>query len=462
MNRLFRSLQAKYMLIILMALFLIQATYLFIAIFVFTIGQNLRESRAPEGTPDPQVIEKRWHAEAGSLAHVSAETVAEHFARWKTLYPAASMFWVDEHGALAAQLDVKAPLPSEWTASFTAKFIKERYGGDPFTVIAFVGPEGTKGFIVFEIPRTAFDPPLVQVNKHYGSILIFGMVVVVCLFILVSYLFFRGIRKRLLHVQEAMAIKDTDGLPVPIRVKKQDEIGQLERTFNEMVAQLKESKRREREEEQLRRELIANLSHDLRTPLTKIRAQTYSIGKEALSPEGRQAMESLEASVEYIDRLMENLMAYSLLMASKLHYEPQQIDVVRYVREHLASWYPVFEKEGFVIDIDIRPLENNRWTVDPGWLGRVLDNLLQNVLRHAKEGKYLAVGTESTDRYDAIVISDRGRGMNRTSGKSGAGIGLSIVDRMVRGMKLDWEMESGEGGTTVRIKKPKKNEIPKF
>lgn len=93
--------------------------------------------------------------------------------------------------------------------------------------------------------------------------------------------------------------------------------------------------------------------------------------------------------------------------------------------------------------------------VDPIWLGRVVDNLLQNVLRHAKSGGYVCVRTESTDRYDAIVISDRGKGMKNESHEAGAGIGLSIVDMMVKGMKLDWDIESSEYGTTIKIKKYK-------
>ena len=154
------------------------------------------------------------------------------------------------------------------------------------------------------MPRTEFDPPLAHIYDRYGIIFVFGIVFIIFLFIFVSFLFFRSIRKRLLHLQDAMEIRDVDGLPIEIAVKKKDEIGQLEKTFNQMVCELRESKQREQQEEQLRRELIANLSHDLRTPLTKVRAQTYSIAKESLSEDGQKAIKSLEASVVNIDRLM--------------------------------------------------------------------------------------------------------------------------------------------------------------
>lgn len=451
MKRFFQSLQAKYMAIILVALFLFQAAYLLVAMLAMGLQEDISGEKSKNET-DPNQIEEKWHSDAKKLERASKVAILSHFSKWKKKYPDASMFWVDEHGNLMEQLDVKGDLPANWTPAFTAKFIKERYGGDPFTVISFIGGDEKNGFIVLEIPRNLFLPPIVEVTEKYGLLLGAGLLLIITLFIIVSFLFFRGIRKRLLHLQEAMERRDTDNLPIGIDVQKNDEIGQLEQTFNEMILELKESKQREQEEEQLRRELIANLSHDLRTPLTKINAQTYSIAKENLSPEGKQAVKALETSIVNIDRLIENLMSYTLLMASKHKQELIELDAVRFVRESMASWYPVFEKESFDIIIELEPFEE-KWLADPMWLGRIFDNILQNVLRHAKDGLYLKVATESTYEYDAIVFIDNGKGLKNSSNEKGAGIGLSIVDMMVKGMRLDWEMESGNEGTAIRIKR---------
>ena len=451
MKRFFQSLQAKYMTIILVALFLFQAAYLLIAMLAMGLQEDISGEKS-KNESDPNHIEEKWHADAKKLERASQEAILSHFSKWKKKYPDASMFWVDEHGNLMEQLDVKGDLPANWTPGFTAKFIKERYGGDPFTVISFIGGDEKNGFIVLEIPRNLFLPPIVEVTEKYGLLLGAGLLLIITLFIIISFLFFRGIRKRLLHLQEAMERRDMDNLPIGIDVQKNDEIGQLEQTFNEMILELKESRQREQEEEQLRRELIANLSHDLRTPLTKINAQTYSIAKEKLSPEGKQAVKALETSIVNIDRLIENLMSYTLLMASKHKQELTELDAVRFVRESMASWYPVFEKESFDIIIELEPFEE-KWLADPMWLGRIFDNILQNVLRHAKDGLYLKVATESTYEYDAIVFIDNGKGLKNSSNEKGAGIGLSIVDMMVKGMRLDWEMESGNEGTAIRIKR---------
>ncbi|WP_285397159.1 HAMP domain-containing sensor histidine kinase [Lysinibacillus sp. fls2-241-R2A-57] len=444
----FRSLLAKYMLIIFLAISIVQLSYFAIAAFVFGIGKTdfssevLRESE----------IEEKWHAEAKSIKIITEETITQRFEDWQKQYPKASMFWVSEDGTLLTKVNVEEQIPSKWTPAYTTKFIKERYGGDPFTVIAFLGDDESNGFIVFEMPKELFKPPLVNVYEKYGAIILLGVIAIILFFIVVSFLFFRGIRKRLLHLQEAMEIRDVDALPIETKVKKKDEIGQLEQSFNRMVCELRESKNREQKEEQLRRELIANLSHDLRTPLTKIRAQSYSISKEELSEEGQQAIKAMEISIVNIDALIENLMSYTLLMASKYKFEQKEINVIRFVREQMTTWYPVFEKEGFEIDIEVHPFEKNEWQVDPIWLGRIFDNLFQNVLRHANSGKYIGVETKSTEHYDAFIIKDHGNGMKNESNAKGAGIGLSIVDIMVKGMDLDWGIESNEFGTKIIIK----------
>ncbi|WP_018932275.1 sensor histidine kinase [Gracilibacillus lacisalsi] len=455
MKKFFRSLLAKYMLIIVLALSIVQIAYLLIAILITGVADNI-ESSYTSDEMDYEQIEEDWHKDANRLK--TEADISRNFDKWKDQYPDASMFWVDQGGTLRVATEERNDLPTEWTSSFTAKFIKDRYGENPFTVIAFVGEDDTDGFVVFEINRDVFQKPIQMAFNQYGSWLLIGTLFLVIFFIFISFLFFRGIRKRLLQLQEAMEIRDVDELPIQIDVKKQDEIGQLEQTFNQMVHELRKSRVREQEEEQLRRELIANLSHDLRTPLTKINAQTYKIAKQNVSDDAKQAIHALEASVEDIDKLIENLMSYTLLMASKYKLDRQEVDIVRFARERIATWYPVFEKEGFEINVELEPLHDSVWHVDPIWLGRVIDNLLQNVLRHANNGRYVELKTASINSYDAIVVRDRGSGMKDSSNQKGAGIGLSIVDMMVKGMQLDWEIQSSHDGTTIQIKKNIKDE----
>jgi signal transduction histidine kinase len=435
-----RSLTAKYMAIILTALFFINFLIIGTSLLVF----NVYDHKDPETLQ----IEKAWHEDARSLKNPGSEDINRMFEKWQNRYPKARLFWVDGKGRLAAGRNLAADIPKHWNAAYTANFIKARYDNDPFTVIAFPQNDASYGFVVFEIERKLLQPAFTEVNTDFMYFIVPAGIV---LFVTVSYLFFLGIRKRLLYLQHAMEIRDVDGLPVSITVRKQDEIGQLEMAFNQMVNELRESRKREEAEEQLRKELIANLSHDLRTPLTKIRAHAYTLGKEALTPLARQAVDTIEQSVSKMDRLIENLMAYTLLNAKKLKYEPAPTDVVRLARSFIATWYPVFEKEGFSIDVQLDDLEQKHWNVDPLWMERIFDNLFQNVIRHAKDGKYIGLKTERTDSYDALVVLDRGKGFRHKSSEKGAGVGLAIVDLMVKKMGLDWKIESSETGTIVKI-----------
>lgn len=110
MKRFFQSLQAKYMTIILVALFLFQAAYLLIAMLAMGLQEDISGEKS-KNESDPNHIEEKWHADAKKLERASQEAILSHFSKWKKKYPDASMFWVDEHGNLMEQLDVKGDLP---------------------------------------------------------------------------------------------------------------------------------------------------------------------------------------------------------------------------------------------------------------------------------------------------------------------------------------------------------------
>ncbi|HZG84754.1 HAMP domain-containing sensor histidine kinase [Paenibacillus sp.] len=394
-------------------------------------------------------LERLWHEEASTLAGAPPGRVERRLAAWKESYPEASVVWVDASGRTRLQLPGETPFPDRWTLPETIRFMKEGYDSDPFTVVALLGEEGEGGFLAIQLPRSLFS------KVKYGAAeyaAIVGVLLVLALFMALSAFFFFLVRRRLLRLRDAMTSPAEDGLPRPVAARRPDEIGLLEEAFNEMLAELKRSRAREREEESLRRRLIANLSHDLRTPLTAIRGHAHRLGQEADGAESRESAALIDRKIGQMDRLIDNLLSYTLLSAGKYPYRPQPTDVVRLARMSVAGWYPVFEREGFEVDVDLpdRPV---LWEIDPAWLERVIDNVFQNVLRHASDGKYvgLRLRVESNDAA-ALSIEDRGPGMTGDSPGKGAGIGLSIAEMMLREMRLQWSVDTGPGGTTAIIR----------
>lgn len=444
-----RSLQFKYMLLIFSAIVLVQVMYLASAILMAEIDKQLSSSL--ENNADYIEIERNWHQEVAKLSQVDEQSMQALFEQWSATYPESSMFWVNEQGQLASSWKLTSEVPTEWTSAYTVSFMKERYGGNPFTVVALVGRDATQGFAVLEIPRSVFESSISNVYAYYGNWLILFVFIIVVLFIVISYLFFRRLRQRLLQLQQAMNNRNTDGLPVPVTIRRMDEIGELQDAFNQMVNELRESKQREQEEEKIRRDLIASLSHDLRTPLTKIQSNAYSLSKLELPRAADESILALQKSVTQIDSLIENLMSYTLLISHKYKLNMKEVNMIRFIREHMATWYASFEKEDFQIDVSLEGMTHQVWKADPMWLGRIMDNVFQNVLRHASSGKYISISVCSTNEVDAIIISDKGGGLEQEGSEKGAGIGLSIVDMMVKEMNLLWTMESSKYGLTVTI-----------
>ncbi|AJS58697.1 HAMP domain-containing sensor histidine kinase [Paenibacillus sp. IHBB 10380] len=399
-------------------------------------------------------IEKIWKGEAEKLKGASRETINEQLQTLHQRYPKSGIFWVNAAGTTEQMIPKNELIPNQWTSGYSIQFMKKSVSSDPFTVVSLIGESQDEGFMVIQIPRSLMKSDGEPNNNWVVLVFIF---IIFLFFIFATGLLFYKIRKRLVNLREAMTEVDETGIPRTIIVHKKDEIGQLERAFNHMIDELNMSRQREQEGEQLRKQLITNLSHDLRTPLTTIRGHAYSLHKEILSTKAKESIQIIEAKVDYLGQLIENLLSYTLLSAGKYPLGMRKTDIVRIVRASLASWYPLFEKDGFEVKVCLAD-KDVYWCIDSEWFNRILDNLFQNVVRHARKGQYIAVSMEEHEGRVMLIIEDKGPGMKAKSSEKGAGIGLSIVSIMIKEMGLEWDIISSEEGTRVQVY-PKNLEI---
>ncbi|UOK62475.1 HAMP domain-containing histidine kinase [Paenibacillus sp. OVF10] len=191
-------------------------------------------------------------------------------------------------------------------------------------------------------------------NLFYVTVLLFGFIIVA--FVVMSWLFFLRLRKRLTYLQEVMSFSAShNSFPKPISVQtdRMDEIDQLGSSFNWMIQQLEDSRKREYEEELLRHRLIANLSHDLRTPLTILRGHINRLNKESMSLEGQDSLAEMNHTITRVGDLMDDLLSYTLLTSGKHPFHPTSTDIVRLVRASVAAWYPAFEEKEIQLDVDL-------------------------------------------------------------------------------------------------------------
>jgi signal transduction histidine kinase len=439
-----QSILTRYLLLMFFALLLVPFGLPLLSILIYA-PLDIQQNSQPYSEAK---IEKDWHKEVSTWHDLSAEERRDRMESWKEKYQEASFFIVNEKGQTAEKLPKNLKVQQDWTSGTTAGFIKERYGKDPFTVISFIGNDQKNGFAVFQMPRSVLAPKIQQINP---ILLGLGMLFLLLVFIAASLWFIIRLRNRIRHLQQTMNHSEKGELPGQVKIGKMDEIGQLQSAFNKMVVELEKSRKREQEEEALRRQLISNLSHDLRTPLTTLQAHTYTLSKEPLSDIGRESVQILDQKITHLDRLIDNLLSYTLLTAGKYHMELQELDINRFIRSQVASWYPVFEKEGFEVDVDLHPLSHPKWNVDIHWMERIIDNLFQNVVRHAKPGGYIRIQTVRENSRDVLMIEDRGLGFAGPSNGAGAGIGLTIVSKMIKDMHMDWKIASLETGAKICI-----------
>ncbi|WP_173918518.1 HAMP domain-containing sensor histidine kinase [Halobacillus sp. Marseille-Q1614] len=443
MKKWLQSLQVKYLFIVLLAVLALPIALPLTSLVVYFPGILLEED-LPYGNAEQ--YEERWHEEARSLEDADSEEISQRIEKLSEEFPESGMFWVNSEGKTEDIIRYEGDLPDQWSSSYTIEFMKYNFDSDPFTVVAFIGEgENDQGFMVTQIDRLYIGPPVQRLDNWYSIAFFIAISIIMIGFFTLSWLFFRKVHKRLLKLKDAMEDQGESGIPLPVKISNDDEIGQLETSFNRMIKQLEEGKKREQQEENIRRDLIANLSHDLRTPLTTIRASLSDISGEVSSREAQEKLTSVYQKIDYLSHLIDNLLSLTLLTGKKYPYHPSHVEMNRMMKEIAAHWYPTLEQRG--IDIEFVTDGTVYWHIDPNWMERIFDNLMQNLIRYASEGKYVRI----TVKENELFLEDRGPGMKGEKVEEGAGIGLSIVELMVKEMNLQLKINSSEKGTRITI-----------
>lgn len=399
---------------------------------------------------EKEKLETVWRQDANRWSGQSDAEILTDFQN-NQQYKHSNMVWISDDGevlymsAKATTLP-KSPLNVSEVTEWTQKASQQN-----LVISGYIKGSQHQGYGFLETPYSIVGSQWEIMRKKYAPFWFLGFLCICLLFLFNSWIFFSKIQKRLVRLQDHMQKVDQDGIPNIMKVRHEDEIGQVEHSFNQMVNKLKQSKYKEQEETELRKKLVADLSHDLRTPLTVIRSHAFILDHESLSEKGSHSVQIINDKITHMGELIDNLSSFSLLAAGKLPIHIQSTDVVKVIRSSLTSWYPLFEKEHFEINILLEhPLV---WEIDELWFKRILDNIFQNILRHASVGKYISVETYPQGLNAGIRIQDHGPGLDNMSDHKGVGIGLSIIEMMCKQMNLWYTMNSNEQGTVIMITK---------
>jgi two-component system, OmpR family, sensor histidine kinase BaeS len=261
----------------------------------------------------------------------------------------------------------------------------------------------------------------------------------------------RGLR----HLRNAAAGLDLRDLSCRVPVEGQDEIADLARTFNHMAGRMEA-------EERSRRQLLADVAHELRHPLAvmKGRLELMQDGKVALEPE---ALLPLQDEVIRLTRLVGDLRDLSLAEVGGLSLSLAPVSLGELLETLMANLEPVAAAKGISLTAAAAP-GLPAVQADPDRLRQVLVNLLANALQYTPAGGSVAVTASSSSEGVAVRISDTGPGIapeelphifdrfyradkSRSRATGGSGLGLAIVRSLVElhGGRVTVESEPGKG-----------------
>lgn len=306
----------------------------------------------------------------------------------------------------------------------------------------------------------------------------FIVVMLIVFIVLASYGLSRFIVRRILaplHELErgAQAVQQGN-LSVRLTHQGQDEFTPAISAFNLMTDKLSDLLRAREEDEEKRKELIASISHDIRTPLTSIRAYVEGLlDHVADTPEKEERyLRVIEKKSEVLERLIEQLLLLTKMDLGERALPQKRIDLSRLTQDFIDENRFLWEKQG--ADFHIEKEEGVEMAGNELLLQRILENLITNSIRYKKEERVkIDVRVESRGDRVLLTATDDGSGVPeealprlteafyrtdkaRSHTDKGSGLGLAIVYRAVRLMHGSLSMENRKPhGLSVQISFPK-------
>ncbi|TKC85978.1 HAMP domain-containing histidine kinase [Trinickia terrae] len=224
-------------------------------------------------------------------------------------------------------------------------------------------------------------------------------------------------------------------LPHSSAAGARDEIAVLETTFEQMADRIGEQWRELKRQDQQRRELIANLSHDLRTPLTSLHGYLETLALKGATLEAGERDRYLSialAQSEKVGRLARALFELARLESGLVQPAIEDGSLVDLVQDVFAKFELTAKARDVTLDARIEPRLPNVHA-DLGMIERVLTNLLDNALRHTPEGGHVAVELATRDGDVTVTVRD-----------TGPGVPAALRERLFRRPVGSWEVAPGD------------------
>ena len=487
LRRFFSSLYWKISLIFLVLFVVVGGIYAWLTLY--TVEEYVQEATQKVSAPLAQrIVKEVTMIESGEVNEAVAEEV---FVSAAMLNPGIEIYLLDADGVvLASSIDRTGVRRERIDLEPVEEFIEAEgliyvAGDDPTNPAARkvfsaapVHVDGVLEGYVYVILRGAeYDSALAMLQDSYilgyaRTLLIISLIAAALLGLIVLYLVTRKLRR----IRSAVESFEAGDLGSRIRVKSSDELDRLAAAFNSMAETTRRNLEEIRRSDDLRRELVANVSHDLRTPLASVRGYVDTLllkDGELDAGRRREYLVIIQRAAEKLARLVSQLFELSKLDARQAEPQPEMISLRELAHDVVQKFEVRAEHRGVALSME-SGTDAAFVEADVAMIERALENLIDNAIRYTSTGGRVGVAVHESESSVCIAVSDDGPGIpedeaanvfdrfyrldkSRGSDREGGGLGLAITRKIAEahGGRVGLESRVGEG-STFRITLPRR------
>ncbi len=393
---------------------------------------------------------------------VNKEAIADIMHSMMVINPSLEVYLLDPEGKILSYVaPEKVVKLDKVSLSQIQSFLSDTshnliYGDDPrnpgekktFTAAKVVDQTRLTGYIYIVLASQEYvSAAQMVIGSYIMSLTIRSIFIILLVSTFVGLFFIWFITKKLNVITEGIREFQSGNFNARIPVKNHDELDTIGLVFNEMAGTISNNIRELKETDEFRKELISNVSHDLRTPVASIQgyAETLILKKEQLSHEEQlKYLKIIYSSCERLRKLVSDLFDLSKLQTNQVRLNPERFPIAELISDIANKYRIISQKKGISINTYL-PADNPIVEADILLIDRVLQNLIDNAIKFCREGDYIniVIGSVLHGKVE-ISIADSGEGIKHDElpyiferyykGKQyseSTGLGLAIVKKII-------------------------------
>lgn len=295
---------------------------------------------------------------------------------------------------------------------------------------------------LFKVPFSVGKP----FYKEYAKVIAIAAGFSILCIILYSVYTAKKLKKPLTEIDNALISIINGNYNEKIHFKGEEEFEGVRDTLNYLIDKLNTSEEENRRLERSKNQMLLDLSHDIKTPMTTIKSYSAALSEGMLDSEEKkeQYYKAIYKKSERVSELIEELFEFVKLDNKNFKFNYLNVDICEVVRTTIVDYYEELESIGVELQVEI-PEERIVLPVDIKLFKRAISNIIENSMKYSETAKNMWIRLYSEEQYIIIIIRDNGVGIPEN-------IKLNLFDEFVRGD----ESRQTNGGTGLGLSITKK------